>query len=179
MKMKLVIVTSFVIGVCSFSAHATEAGKSYIDGSKSFLEIKDINRQAEAWAMCSAAYDVMAELLSEAQPAQSKQLSEFANGAQLAVTMSMFAEGLDPEITPERFNALWKVAQLAGTEIPKTRRTMLEAEAEATPKEDISKFISNLAATVEVCVENLSGQQAYIDTWRELAKSGLLAFPDE
>ena len=160
---------------------AEERGASYVDGSKYFLEIKNKNRQAEAWAMCSATYDAMAELLSEAQPARSQELKELANGAKIAVTMSLMSDCLnDPEITPERFNSLWKIAKLLGSELPKTRQTMLAAEAEsAAGKKNAKIFIANLSATLAVCFKNLEGQQMYIDIWRELAKSGLLKLPDE
>lgn len=162
------------------SAQAESKGTPFVDDSKSFLEIKDINRQAEAWAMCAATYDAMAELLSEEQPARSQQISELANGAEMAVIMSMVTDGIDTDITPERFNSLWKMAQVVGTELPKTRRTMLLAEMESSKtKEQAGIFLSNLSATFEVCVKNLSGQQMYIDSWRELGISGLLTLPNE
>ena len=45
----------------------------YVDGSKAFVLITDVNRQAEAWGTCSATYDVMAMLLAESNPAQAEQ----------------------------------------------------------------------------------------------------------
>ncbi len=177
---KMLILTIVALSVLSISkANAADDAAPYVDGSKSFLEIKDVNRQAEAWAMCAATYDLMAEILSEAQPARSKQLRELVNGAKVAVTMSIVYDGLDPKISPDRFNALWSMAKLSGTELPKTRLTMLAAEAEANTGKNNEVFIRNLTATVEICIRNLEGQQMYIDTWRELAKSGLLQTPKE
>jgi hypothetical protein len=61
-----------------------------------------------------------------------------------------------------------------------TQRTWLAAEAEAsTGKQNAKAFLDNLSATISVCGENLEGQQLYIDTWRELVKSGLLKLPNE
>lgn len=160
------------------SASASGPGVSYVDGTKRFVEIADVNRQAEAWALCAATYDFLAETLSEIKPAQSKQFSEVANGAEAAIIMAIIMNGLDPEISPERFNALLAMAKLSGTELPKTRKTMLDAELESTSKNEESKFIANLSATAEVCMKNLPDQQNYIDLWRELAKSGLLKLPD-
>lgn len=159
-------------------ANAATDATPYLDVSNSFLEIKDVNRQAEAWAMCAATYDYMAGILSDTQPARSKQLSELANGAEVAVTMAIVSDGLDSEISQDRFNALWSMAKLSGTELPKTRFTMLAAEAEADTGNN-AVFLKNLTATLEVCIRNLEGQQMYIDTWRELAKSGLLQIPIE
>jgi hypothetical protein len=165
------------LSVCD--ANANEKISPYVDGSKSFLEIKDVNRQAEAWAMCAATYDVMAEILSESQPARSQQLKELANGAEVTVTMAIVSDGLTPDITQDRFNALWSMAQLSGTELPRTRRTMLAADEESSAGEKAKEFFSNLSATMEICFKNLEGQQMYIDLWRELAKSGLLQMPKE
>lgn len=176
---KMLIWAMVALSVLSISqANAAADATPYVDGSKSFLEIKDVNRQAEAWAMCAATYDYMAGILSEAQPARSKQISELANGAEVAVTMAIVSDGLDPEISQDRFNALWSMAKLSGTELPKTRFTMLDAEAEADTGNN-AVFLKNLTATFEICIRNLEGQQMYIDTWRELAKSGLLQIPIE
>lgn len=177
---KVMILAIVALSVLSIGeANAVEDATPYVDGSKSFLKIEDVNRQAEAWAMCAATYDTMAEILSKAQPARSQQLSELANGAEVAVTMAIVSDGLDPEISQERFNALWSMGKLSGTELPKTRLTMLAAEAESYTGKDTEVFIRNLTATVEICIRNLEGQQMYIDTWRELAKSGLLQIPKE
>lgn len=160
-------------------ANADEDATPYVDGSKSFLEIKNVNRQAEAWAMCAATYDFMAELLSDSRPARSKQLNELANGAKVAVTIAIVSDGLNTKISQDRFNALWSMAKLSGTEIPKTKLTMLAADAEASTGKSYDVFVRNLTATLDICIINLEGQQVYIDTWRELAKSGLLQIPKE
>ena len=88
-KLKVWVILA-LLSVAAGNVNAEESGTSYVDVTKSFLEIKDINRQAEVWAMCAATYDTMAEFLSEAQPARSKQLKQLANGADVAVIMSMF-----------------------------------------------------------------------------------------
>lgn len=177
---KIMIAVMFSLAVVTIGkVYAEVKNRSYVDGSKSFLEIKDVNRQAEAWALCAATYDVMAEILSEAQPARSQQLRELANGAEVAVTMAIVMDGLDSEISKERFNALWAMAKLAGKELPRTRQTMLAAEAESYQNKGAEVFLGNLSATIEVCFKNLEGQQMYIDTWREMAKSGLLQLPEK
>ncbi len=158
-------------------------GEPYVDGSKSFLEIKDPNRQAEAWAMCAAAYDFAAELTADSKPAHSQKLSEMANGAKLAITMSIVSEGLreaaNSDNIRERFSALWNMGKLAGESLPEISRTQLEVELESTPDGDVSIFLLNLFDTVDVCFRNAKAQQFYTDSWRDLYKSGMLKSPDE
>ena len=162
----------FLFALCFFNTMVFALEDiSYVDASTPIAEIKDIHRQAEAWAMCAAAYDATSEVLSESQPGRAKQFSELANGAELAVLISIVWDGLKPDLTPEAFDALWTAAKVAGSELPKTRRTFLLAEAET--------FFAKLGETVKVCASNLESQQKYIDTWRELAKSGLLQLPSD
>ncbi len=155
-------------------------GTPYVDSNKPFLEIKDVNRQAEAWAMCAATYDVIAEILIDTQPARSQYLKNLANGAEIAAGMSVVVDGIVPDITQERFNSLWEVAKLTMTELPKTSQTMLLADSESTSNKAAAEaYFANLNATMNVCFKNLEAQQMYIDAWRELAKSGLLKLPSE
>jgi ABC-type sulfate transport system substrate-binding protein len=150
---------------------------SFVDGSKPFVEIQNVHRQAEAWAMCAAAYDATSEVFSESRPATAKQFSDLANGAELAVIISIVWDGLKPDLTPDGFDALWTAAKITGVELPKTRRTVLQAAAENLTEEEADLFYSKLGDTVKVCISNSEAQQKYIDTWRDLAKSGLLELP--
>lgn len=158
--------------------HAAESGFSYINSDQPFLEITDLNRQAEAWAMCSVAYDALAYIVSDSSPARSQQLSELASGAEIAIIMATVADSLDNEMTQERFDAVWKVATSISTEMPNSMRNFLAAEVESTSNTGASTFFDNLSATVTVCVQNLPTQEFYIGMWRELAKSGLRYSPD-
>ena len=177
---KLAIVTILFVGALTIGeVNAAENFTPYVDGSKTFLEIKDVNRQAEAWAMCAATYDVMAQILSEFQPARAEQLRDLAKGAKVTVIMAIASDGLDPDITQERFNALWAMAKLGGTELSSTMRTMLAADAKSSIGKEAEVFIGNLSATMEICFKNLRGQRMYIDSWRELAKSGKLQLSKE
>jgi hypothetical protein len=150
---------------------------SYVDGSKPFLSIKDVNRQAESWGTCSAAYEVMSMIL-QSKPAKAKQFKDLSNGASMAVAMSHVTEGLTPDITPEQFNSLWSFSKTLADSIPEIKRTMILADAEYFGEAGTDKFVKKVSATVKVCMKNLDGQQTYIDTWREIAKSGLLKIPN-
>ena len=150
--------------------------ESYIDTTIPFVNIEDVNRESEVWATCAATYDIMAEIFEGTQPAQAKQLHEMANGAELAVTMAMVSDGIDDDISPEKFNALWAYSKVAGQEIPKTKKSAIMADAEILGKAGKEVFFRKLTNTAKVCTSNIEAQQAYIDMWRELAKSGLLKF---
>jgi len=169
------LLTALIIPTNSFGS----SDSSYVDGSKPFLAIKDVNRQAEAWGTCSAAYDVMAMFLIESNPAQAKQYKDLGNGASMAVVMSHVADGLTEDINQDRFNSLWNYSKTLADSIPETKSTMILADAETLGESGAEKFITKVAATVKVCMANLEGQQTYIDTWRELAKSGLLTMPNK
>lgn len=149
---------------------------SYVDGSKPFIQIKDINRQAEAWGTCSAAYEVMSILL-KSTPAQAKQIKDYSNGATIAVVMTHVTSALTSDMTPEKFNAIWDYSKTLGDSIPETKRTMILASAESLGETNANKFADKITATVKVCNSNLVDQQMYIDAWRNLAKSGLLKIP--
>lgn len=172
---KLILVVFATILIASQSA-AGSTELSYVDGSKPFLSIKDVNRQAEAWGTCASAYEIMAMIL-ESQPAQAKQVKDFGRGASLAVMMSHVVDGMSSDITPEEFNSLWIYSKTLVDSIPEVSRTMMLAEAESLGEAGAEKFIEKITATIKVCVANLEGQQMYIDTWRDLAKSGLLTLP--
>ena len=168
-----------IIAILLLSFSGSAFAESYVDGSKPFLQIEDANREAEAWAACAASYDIISEILANlSEPAQSKQMSEFANGAELAVGISMVMNDFSDDITAERFNALWSYSKIAMEEWPASQRTGMLADAERLGKDGYQEFVKNISATVNICISNLEDQQRYIDTWRELAKSGLLQFPE-
>ncbi len=177
MKMKTNKYIAIVFSLFAFSLANASENSTYVDGSKPFIEIKDVNRQGEAWAICAASYDIIAEIF-KSQPAQSKQFSEFANGAELAVGMTLVLEAFDSEISPERFNSLWRYSRLAMKEWPTVQLTAILADAERLGAEGYEGFVDKVAATVKICISNLESQQAYIDSWRVLAKSGLLKLPE-
>lgn len=168
-------IAGWLIGMSIASA---SSGATYLAEEKPFIAIKDVNREAEAWATCAASYDIMAELIGP-QSARAQQLSELANGSELAVTMALVIDDLSEEMEPERFEALWTYAKHAGQEIPKTRRTAILADAETLGSDNSEMFVNKISETVKICVENLELQQMYIDMWRELAKSGLLKLPKD
>jgi hypothetical protein len=162
-----------------FSSELIAEGKSYLDNSIKIIDTADIHREAQAWGICAAAYDLMAEILQESAPARAKLLSDLANGAELAVIISMVTREIDDEMTPEQFDNVWNFSKISGGEIPKTMLNVLLADLEADNSEGKNTFLADLGETVAVCASNLEGQQTYIDMWRDLAKSGLFQIQNE
>lgn len=155
-----------------------EDSNSYLNVDGPIIKIENVNREAEAWGTCSAAYDVMAMLI-EGKPAQAQKLKNYGNGAALAVVMAHVSDGIEPDMSPDQFGSLWNYAKTLSESIPETQKTTILAEAESAGEEGAEKFVKKVANTVKTCISNLEGQQVYIDTWRELAKSGLLSVPQE
>ncbi len=56
---------------------------------------------------------------------------------------------------------------------------MILADGEALGDSNFEKFASKIGASVKVCVANMEAQQAYIDLYRQMAKSGLLTLPEK
>lgn len=167
---------------CAFivSAHTVfgQSQESYVNVDVPFILMKDAHRQADAWATCSAVYAIASEIL-ESSPAQAKHLKEMSNGASIAVTMTHVSDGLDTGITSERFAALWNYSKLLASSLPESKMTAILADAEGMGKGKAEQFIRKLTATLEICMQNADSQQAYIDTWRELAKSGLVTVQEK
>jgi len=170
-----------ILSVCLiYNSVTAQEGESFVDGSKPFLIIEDKNRQAEAWAACAATFEIFSEFYANDKPNVSTQLSQLSNGAELAVTMSMVINEINDDIDHVRFGSVWSYAQLAGSEMPKTYRASFLAQLElANSEEEKEKFFTKLTNTFQICSDNSEGQQFYVDTWRELAKSGLLVTPEE
>lgn len=140
--------------------------------------IDDPNRQAEAWGACAAAYQIISDVL-KSDSAQAKQFHNLSIGASVAVVMTHVSAGLKDDMSQERFNALWGFSKTLMDSVPEVQRTTILADAESLGKSGKSAFIEKLGATLKICTANLDGQQAYIDMWRELAKSGMLILPSD
>jgi hypothetical protein len=159
------------------SSAISEVPSSYISSTKPFLEIKDPNRQADAWGTCAAAYQITAELM-EVDSNNAKLFKEQSNGASVAVVMTHVHAGLKKDMKQFEFNALWKFSKTLMQSIPEVQRTRILSDLEYSAENGSSMFFDKLKNTLEICTKNLNGQQFYVDAWRNLAKSGLLQIPD-
>lgn len=171
-----------MLGQCSSTALAKNdpEGVSYLTSDGPIAAIVDANDEGRAWATCTAAYNIASHIMKGMdQPARAKQLSELANGASIAVAASLLLNGLTDNITPQRFNSLFTYSKVALNAWPETAMTNMVADAESLGSEGADVFYANIFATMSACMKNLDAQQAYVDAWRELAKSGLLKVPNQ
>lgn len=156
---------------------ASEISSAYVSDKIPFLEIKNPNRQAEAWGICAAVYQITGDVM-EPNSNNSKQFKEMSNGASVAVVMTHVNAGINKNMSQAEFNALWNFSKTLMQSIPEAQRTKILSDLESTTDKDGSMFFDKLKNTLEICIKNLDGQQFYIDSWRDLAKSGLLKIPD-
>jgi hypothetical protein len=160
-------------------AHA--ADDTYLAHGHVFAEIEDPEREADSWATCAATYDLVADIIRSEAPAMSEDMHQKANGAELAVSMALIMgdAGLREPGGNKRFGPVLKMAQLASSERPKIYRAQIMADFEAARTADRKAAADRrLMNTVRICADNVSVQQAYIDGWREMVKSGLVTLPE-
>lgn len=156
------------------SSQESQTDSAYLDTSQSIISIKEKNRQAEAWAICAASFEISSLLLKADNPATSTMMNNLANGAKMSIAMTYMTSLLVEEnIEPDRFNATWEFAKSAMSSLTEVQSTsiMMSKETQGT---DI--WFDRLTKTVEFCTSNGESQQMYVDFWRELATSGLLQF---
>jgi hypothetical protein len=168
---KPILVSVSLLSSCFvFAAEGT-----FLSGDVNFFKINDVDRQAESWASCAAAYDLVATFFPD-EPNKAQQYRNFANGAEVAVIMSHVNEATYKDMTPAAFSAMWAYTKTLGDSLSSTRKTSILAEADQADDEvKQNALYKKLGATVNVCTDNLEAQQYYIDAWRDLAKSGMLA----
>jgi len=151
-----------------------KSGGPFLPDARQFILIDDINREAEAWATCSAAWDIMATLEERNSTAQAEEFSNLSNGAKLAVGISLVADlAMADDVNKDRFNATWEFAKTAMESMPEVQTTSILANLE---RRGMESWMPDFLAAVTVCSENLESQQLYVDMWRGLATSGLLKF---
>jgi len=181
----LVLFASLAIGD---EAAKSPVGKPYVNGEDPFVAIEDLNRQAETWAVCAAAYSLAAELLDgqEGGSARSEELNNMGNGAKLAIPMTLLGaltenRSSDDPALAKKFSSIWSYGKVAMKEWPEVQRTAILADLErAQDDEDaVSQWLANLMSTVAVCMKNAESQQMYIDLWRSLATSGIFEPPTD
>ena len=167
-------VLTILISIPVLSIAEDKEGKSFVSDARPFILINNVNRQAEAWAACSAVWDFMAMLTVEDSEAQAKQYSNMGYGAKMAVAMSFVSDLVKADdFDKDRFEATWRFAQTAAKSMPDVKMTAILADSESRGADAWSL---DLGATITVCKDNLEGQQAHVDGWRALATSGLLKF---
>ena len=177
-RLGLAIIFSISLtGFLSMAFAEEGSNAAYIAGNVPFALIEDVDREAEAWGTCSAIYEIASVFFAESKPAMAEHYKNLSNGATMAVVMSHVTDGLALVEAPEDFDSLWAYSKTLADSIPDTIKNAILADAEMQD-DDGSIFIGKMTSTIEICMENLKSQQDYIDSWREMMKSGLLKSPD-
>lgn len=151
-------------------------GEPYLSNSQPFFLIENVNRQAEAWATCAAVWNIMAELTQANGGSKVKieKYSNFGNGAKMAVAMSYVSDVIkDTNIDQSRLRATVRFAQTASQSMPEVQMVAIKSDLEVKGE---NPWFDDFFATMDICIENLQGQQSHVDGWRALATSGLLKF---
>ena len=154
-------------------------GVSFISYQTPYLLINDPHRQAEVWATCHAAYEIVSVVIKNQSPAQSDQFHQMANGAKIAIMMTYVSDAIkdmddkNSNAFISRFNSALEYGKTASNSMPETKNTALMAIFEAGDEQQKTQWFADLRATINGCVENLEGQQVLIDLSRDLVTSGL------
>ena len=172
---KLLTALVFVTIAHTVDAIASDESTTYVITDVPLISIKDRQNQAQEWAKCAAIYNVSSMLMGEENPVQRDEYGNKANGASVSVLMALTAEPLsrisadDAEGSMRAFNAASNFGKVAMKEWPKVHQTSILNDLELDSQASFDKILRSL----EVCQQNLAGQQSYIDLMRELVMSGL------
>lgn len=159
-------------------AETSLASDSFIKTDTEFLAIRDPYRQAEAWAVCSAVYDLYSEILKEDSPNLSLNLNNTARGAKVAIAMSQMGDlflnqNLEAEEILAKFNTTWATAKMMMDSLPESASAAILGELEMASENQKVVWNQKLEETLAICSDNIKTQQFYIDQWREMMKRGL------
>lgn len=140
----------------------------------------DKHAEAKAWAKCVVTYRFFSEVFSESKPAVSKQYSNMANGANLAIVMSVVSRSMQENQDNFNFPSVWNTAKTTAESEVELQTNALQVIFETDTREDsMLKLGVELGETnLETCSANATLQQMYVDLWRDLSASGLLSQPD-
>ena len=134
----------------------------------------DVHDQSRIWSTCAVVHELVA-MMDDNGPdsASAKQSFNQGNGAKLAsgivFIVDYFEESEAPD--PASFASRWEMAKMVMESNHETVTTTISSSMVADPV----AFSEKLLPTYGYCLNILDVQQDYIDLWRELYGSGLLA----
>jgi hypothetical protein len=140
------------------------------------LDIRSVEAhdQSRIWSTCAVVHELVA-MMDDNGPdsASAKQSANQGNGAKLASGIVFIVDYFEETDAPDpaAFVNKWEMAKLVMEENHKTTTTSILSVMAADPV----AFSEKLLPTYGYCINILDVQQDYIDLWRELFGSGLLA----
>jgi len=147
---------------------------SFIEGEHQFILNKDTQKEANSWAMCSAAYSMLAKVNEPESPEYASKLNQFSNGAGIAIVMTYYMRmdtAKDGSSWNEDFARVWRHGVTMRESLIDVAATHIASNIEG---HGLEVSLVKLINTVSICSDNLDAQQAFIDAWRELRESGVL-----
>jgi hypothetical protein len=156
-----------------------DSSASYIESQTRFIEISNPRQQAESWAVCAAAYDVMSTIMRQSAPDRARQLHDLANGAQVSIGMALVSAQIDASTDAARFGELWAANESAMMDLPQQKLADILEDGEAMGDSRAQDFGRKINATVFTCIDNLDTQRDYVETWKNLAEEGLVEPPED
>jgi hypothetical protein len=146
-------------------------------------------QEAQAWALCTAAYEQAAFIFREMGESSGNidQVEGLGRGARLSVMMSLAMSGdlaggptdtLDEAAAgkiAEDFGRRLDYGKMAMQDWPMTWAARMRADLEdAATEEETMGYIRRVLATMQVCMLNNEMQSQYVNTFREMHLEGLL-----
>ena len=162
-----------IIGMMLILTFAKAAADSFLDYKKPIITIEDKYREMEAWGTCVATYELISELQKKSSPAVSKQLSQLANGAKIALFFS-YLTGISENASDKEVIAREEMARVFMDSVPETKLTAIMSAGEITNYG--IEWENRLFETLNQCLENGDDQQFLVDSWRSLMASGAYSF---
>jgi len=130
--------------------------------------------QSRMWSTCAAVHELVAVMDDNgADSPSAKESANQGSGAKVAsaiVFIVDYFEGTDAP-DPAIFASKWQMATMVMESNYETVTTSIFSDMAADP----AAFSEKLLPTYRYCLNILDVQQEYIDLWRELYGSGLLA----
>lgn len=167
------LLTCFWIFVSS-----VQAGETLFtyDQFKDDLNIRAVEAhdQSRIWSTCAAVHEIVAVMDDNgADSPSAKESANQGSGAKVASAIVFIVDYFDDTDAPDPaiFASKWQMATMVMESNYETVTTSLFSDMAADP----SAFSERLLPTYRYCLNILDVQQEYIDLWRELYGSGLLA----
>lgn len=146
------------------------------DQFKDDLNIRSVEAhdQSRIWSTCAAVHELVAVMDDNgADSPSAKESANQGSGAKVASAIVFIVDYFEEADSPDPaiFASKWQMATMVMESNYETVATSMFSDMEADP----AAFSEKLLPTYRYCLNILDVQQEYIDLWRELYGSGLLA----
>ena len=138
------------------------------------IRLVEAHDQSRIWSTCAAVHELVAVMDDNgADSPSAKESANQGSGAKVASAIVFIVDYFDDTDAPDPaiFASKWQMATMVMESNYETVTTSLFSDMAADP----SAFSERLLPTYRYCLNILEVQQEYIDLWRELYGSGLLA----